>query len=200
MAFLGLRVPPETARLLNEIEVPGTKEPVSSFHVTLLYIGSDVPIETLAEAMKATYEVTSKTRPFTVQTNRVTCFPKNANDDGKCPVICRIDSDPLHDLQSKLRASFDANGVPYSKKFPEYKPHLTLSYGNEEIEERRIPTVSWGAHECVLWGGDSGDNRLVMHFPFSLDTSHEIAERVVQRFAHSQPPLPGKFKGGERPP
>lgn len=200
MAFLGLRVPPETARLLNEIEVPGVKEPVSSFHVTLLYIGTDVPIETLAEAMKATYAVTSKTRPFTVQTSRVTCFPKNDGDDGKTPIICRVDADALHDLQSKLRASFDAAEIPYSKKFPEYKPHMTLAYADEEIEERRITTVSWGAHECVLWGGDSGDNRLVMHFPFSLDNSHEIAERVVQRFAHSQPPLPGKFKDWENAP
>jgi len=200
MAFLGLKVPHEAARLLGEIDVPGAKEATGSFHVTLLYIGNDVPIAALAEALKATFSVTSTTRPFTVQTNRVTCFPKNDNDKGKSPIICRIDSDPLHDLQAKIRTAYDDAGIEYSKKFPEYKPHMTLAYADEEIEERRIPTVSWGAHEIVLWGGDEGDNRLVMHFPFSLDTSHEIAERVAHRFAHSAPPLPGKFKDWENAP
>ena len=180
MAFIGLKLPHETARLLSEIDVPGKLEAPSSFHITLLYIGDDVAVDTLAEAMKATLAVTEQTRPFTVSTSRVIAFPPG---DGKHPIICPVSSDSLHDLQAKLRSSYDAAGIEYSKKFPEYKPHVTLSYAEETIEERRLPTVEWGAHECVLWGGDSGDKRLVMAFPFSIDTSPAtIEERVAKRY------------------
>lgn len=186
MAFLGLKVPPETARLLSEIECDGKKEAPSSYHITLLFLGSEVPIETLAKALVTTYNITSQTRPFTVSTNRVCCFPKN--EDG-VPVICRVDSDPLYDLQAQLAKAYDDAGIEYSKKY-EYKAHLTLAYGETEIEEKRIPKLEWGAHEIVLWGGDTGDNRVVMHFPFSLDTTpqpQELVARVAERFKEEGP-------------
>lgn len=179
MAFLGIRVPHETSRLLGEVEVPGKREAASHFHITMLFLGKDVPIEVLQKALLATYEVTSRTKPFSVRTSTLTCFPKN--EDG-VPIICRVDSDSLHELREKIRLSYERHEVPFSNKFPEYKPHVTLAYADEEIEERRIPTVEWGAHELVLWGGDSGDRRLIITFPFSLDTSHEMAERVAKRF------------------
>ena len=185
MAFLGIKVPHETARLLGEVEVPGHTEAASHFHITMIYLGKDVPIEVLQKALLATYEVTSKTKPFTVRTSTLTCFPKG--DDG-VPIICRVDSDALHELRERIRLSYDAHDVPYDKKFPEYKPHVTLAYGDEEIPEKRIPTVEWGAHELVLWGGDSGDRRLVMTFPFSIETSHELVERVAQRFVLGKQP------------
>jgi 2'-5' RNA ligase len=201
MAFIGIKVPHETARLLSEVEVPGTRESPSSFHVTLLFLGSKVPVETLAEALKATLSVTTQTRPFTVSTSRVTAFPKG--DDG-FPIICPVSSDALHDLQAKLRASYDAAGIEYSKRFPEYKPHVTLSYSEKEVEERRIPTVEWGAHECVLWGGDEGDRRLIMSFPFSIETlPPPIEERVAQRYIAGEVEegfKPGKFPSWEEVP
>lgn len=181
MAMVGLRVPHETARLLSEVEVPGQREALSSLHITLLFLGDNVPIEVLAQALVATFNVTSRTRPFTVRTSTLTCFPKGDNEG--VPVICRVDSDPLHELQGRLKTSYETMGVPFSKKHPTYKPHVTLSYSEEEVEEQRIPTVEWGAHELVLWGGDDGDRRLVMTFPFSLDASHEIALRVAQRYS-----------------
>ena len=181
MAFLGLKIPHETARLLAEIECDGKREAPSSYHITLLFLGSDVPIETLAKAVVATHKVVAETRPFTVFTNRVCCFPKN--EDG-VPIICRVDSDDLYDLQAKLAKAYDDVGIEYSKKY-EYKPHVTLAYSDKEIEERRIPKLEWGAHEVVLWGGDSGDNRLVVTFPLSLETSpptRAIAARVAERY------------------
>ena len=179
MAFIGCKVPHETARLLSELDVPGERESSGHFHITMLYLGDEVPIERLAKAIVATYSVTSQTRPFTVQTSRVTSFP-TSNSHGY-PIICRIDSDALHDLRRKIVAEFDAAGIEYDKKFPEYKPHLTLGYAeNEPVEERRIPTVEWGAHELVMWGGDEADRRLVTHFPFSIE--QDMVKRVASRY------------------
>lgn len=182
MAFLGLRVPPETARLLSEIDVPGKKESRDRYHITLLFLGDNIDIKVLSKALEVTYAVTSETKPFTVQVNRVSSFP--GGDDG-VPIICPVNSDPLHDLRQKLADDYDSAGIEYSKRFPEYKPHVTLSYGEEAIEERRVTTVEWGAHELVLWGGDQGDGRLVITFPFALEPANPLARsagRVARRW------------------
>lgn len=182
MAFLGIKVPHETARLLGGLEVPGKREAVSALHVTMFYFGEGVPIEALADIMKATFGVTSQTKPFTVRTSQITTFPRG--DDGT-PIICRVESDALHDLREQIRKVFEAEGIEFSNKYPDYKPHVTLAYdeGEEPFEETRIPTVEWGAHEIVLWGGDSGDDKLVVSFPFALgDLDRLAAARVALRY------------------
>jgi 2'-5' RNA ligase len=179
MSFLGLKIPHETARLLGEIDVPGKREGAAELHVTILFLGESIPIEMLARAIVATYKVTSVTLPFIVSTSRVTSFPPG--DDGT-PIICSIQSQELHTLHDKLARSLEAHGVPFSKKFPIYAPHVTLAYADEAIEDRPLPTVEWGAHELVLWGGDSNDNRLVVSFPLTLNPGLTIAQKVAQRF------------------
>lgn len=195
MSFLGLRVPHETARLLSELEIPGQKDPVGHFHITILFLGDNVPIETIGKALVATYGVASQTQPFTVSTSRISCFPpkKSATSprDGKAPIICRIDSDALHSMRGKLCKSFDDASVPYDKKFPEYKPHVTLGWSEEVMDDKRIPTVEWGAHELVLWGGDEGDRRVTLTFPLSLKLAS--SRRVVARYM-------GKFSPSGSPP
>lgn len=177
MAFIGLSVPHPTARLLNEIDVDGDKVDINSSHITIMYLGKEVDIDVLADAIKATYAVTSQTKPFSVRTSRVTCFPKN--DDG-VPIIARVESDALYELRKKLAASFTSMGVFFDQKYPIYKPHVTLSYAEDEIEEFNIPTLEWGAHELVLWGGDEGDRKLNAIFPFSM--SNKTANGVINRY------------------
>lgn len=187
MAFVGLAVPASTSRLFGDIDVPGDKTPRDHHHITLIYIGDNVPIDTLAEAIKATYSVTAQTRPFTVRTTRVASFPVNEDDQQGHPVIAHIESDELHVLRANLADHFKDAGVEFSRKFPKYRPHVTLAYAPEAVEEFRIPTIEWGAHEVVLWGGDEGDQKLTVNFPFALShsvTATELAmtHRVVERF------------------
>src|SRR5688572_6740634 len=184
MAILAIELPPATARLFSEVDVPGTPSAPGSMHITLLYLGDDVPIDALAEAAKATYEVTSKTRPFTVRASRAVSFPVNPDQDEEHPEGARTESDELHDLWKRLGKALDGAGVDFSKKFPVYKPHVTLSYAPEAVEEFTIPTIEWGAHEVVLWGGDEADERLSVTFPFSLRPSSKaaVAHRVAARF------------------
>jgi 2'-5' RNA ligase len=186
MAFVGLRVPHETARLLGELEVAGDKEPVSNLHTTVLYLGKDVPVEQIASSVTAIYEVTSKTKPFTVETSIVTSFPPNP-DDG-VPIIARIESEPLHQLQAALKAALKKHGVAFSDKYPEYKPHVTLAYlqDGEAPADIQIPPVTWGVGEVVLWGGDTGDNRLIVTFPFSLNGSKQAAHKALVRIVSNR--------------
>jgi 2'-5' RNA ligase len=183
MGMLGLRVPHETARILSEIEVPGEPEPEGHFHITLIYIGDKVPIEVLVRAIVPVYSVSSTTVPFNVSTAEVTSFP--ANKEGKTPVICRVESDGIFTFRQRLCDALDIHGVEYDKKFPQYRPHVTLSYADEAVDPTPIPRLSWGAHEAVLWGGDEGDRRLIVAFPLSLGADISVtktAKRVQERF------------------
>lgn len=187
MAFIGIAVPHATARLFGEIDVPGDKSAVGAMHITIMYVGKNVAIDVLGKAMEATYAVASKTRPFTVRASRVASFPIDPDDEDGHPVIARVDSDALHTFRNALVASFDELGVEYDNKFPVYRPHVTLSYADEAVEEFTIPTLEWGAHEIVLWGGDTEDRRLSITFPLSMGLPNDavvtaMATRVVDRF------------------
>jgi 2'-5' RNA ligase len=184
MSFLGLCIPHETARLLSGIEVPGKREAVSSLHVTMFYFGEHLSIDRITEIIQATFGVVQDTEPFTVRTSLVSSFPKG--DDG-APIICRVESDSLHSLRARIQAAYEDAGVDYANNYPEYTPHVTLSYAEEDgFEDKQIPVVEWGAHELVLWGGDSGDDVLVVTFPLALDdlgkTAKREASRVVRRY------------------
>lgn len=177
MAFIGLKCPHEVGRLLHGIEVPGEKVPVDEYHVTLLYLGKDVPIETLGKAIVAAAEVAAAQKPFRCTLTHVTSFPKN--DDG-VPIICPVASPDLHELNDKLKKKFDGAGVSYSKKFPEYKPHLTLAYADSTPTEEEFGPLEWSAYEMVLWGGDAGDERLATNFPFSMPVKVATNQNLVR--------------------
>jgi 2'-5' RNA ligase len=187
MSFIGLRVPPETARLLwsfweSDYENLGETVPRDHAHITILNLGKDLPIEGIAKAVEATFRVASTTRPFTVSTNRVSVFPPG---DSGVPIICPIDSPELHDFHRRLCESFDAAGIQYSKKFPEYKPHVTLAFAQDPLlhadwgSDIDFSTIEWGAHEAVLWGGDHGDNKLFANFPFALNPYRTAVRRSI---------------------
>ena len=203
MAFIGLKVPHETARLLAQVEVDGEKSDLSSMHITMIYLGKNQPIEAITKATQVAFEVTSRSKPFMVETKTVSSFPPNPEDG--IPLIALIESEPLHALRDALTAAFDAAGVSYDKKFPEYRPHVTLAYkkatGDSEVgleapPDQTIPTVAWGAGEMVLWGGDKGDEKLMVTFPFALALSKSAMYRAFVRLARSRTGQPGHEGGG----
>lgn len=185
MAILGIHCPRDGARIFSQIEVMGDREPLGHQHITLLHLGDDVPIETLAKAVVAVYGVTSKTKPFTVQTSRVTSFPPHP-DEGTVPIICPIVSDALHAMHGRLKASLDKAGVEYSKKFPEYKPHVTLSYVKDPLvfadhaADKDIPGIEWGVADIVLWGGNEGDQRFSANFPLTIGKTAAVGDVVYR--------------------
>jgi 2'-5' RNA ligase len=174
MAFLGIRAPHEAARLIHEIDVPGEKEDSAHLHITLLYLGKDVPVEELARAMIATYSVTKETSPFWVSLNCVNYFP--VPDGVPFPIIAPVVSPKLHELRKNLTKTFGRAKIDYDKKFKLYKPHVTLSFNEESIKKTKIEPIEWSVQELVLWGGSNGDNRVFVTFPLELPKNEEISE------------------------
>lgn len=165
MAFLGIRIPHETGRLLSQIEVPGEKTSLSELHVTLLYFGDEWPISEISKSLEATYDVVSNFHPFIAKMQKVTSFPKSP--DGKVPIITRVESDELHELRDKLAKKFDDEKIEFSKLHKDFKPHVTLAYDDKEPDEEKFHPVEFAVSEIVLWGGDHGDDRIFVTFPLA---------------------------------
>jgi 2'-5' RNA ligase len=164
MAFLGIRVPIETGRLLKGIEVPGEKEGASEYHITLLCFEDNWPVSEIAKALEATYDVICKIKPFTVKVEDVFSFP--AREDKPVPIVAKVKSDDLHDMRDELAKEFDKCGIDFSKIFKDFKPHITLAYAKESIDKFKIdPVIEFAVQEVVLWGGDNGDDRIFITFP-----------------------------------
>jgi 2'-5' RNA ligase len=178
MAFLGIRIPHETARLLAQIEVPGDKTATSEMHITLLHFQKEWPITELTKSLEATYEVVSKFHPFLAKINKVTSFPKNP--EGKLPIIGRVDSDDLMKLRKKLAENFDDSDIDFSKTHKDFKPHVTLAYSEEKPDEEKFHPVEFVVSEIVLWGGDHGDDRIFVTFPLAGPAMDKNALLVKQ--------------------
>ena len=163
MAFLGIRIPHETGRLLSGLDVPGNKEGASEYHITLLCFEENWPISEISKALEATYKIVSEIKPFSITVTEVTCFPKR--EDKPVAIIAKIESEELHNIRKKLAKEFDKQGIDFSKIHKDFKPHITLSYADEEIDSFDIDPVECIIHEIVLWGGDMGDNRIFITFP-----------------------------------
>lgn len=186
MAFIGLQVPLDAAQLLESVQTPGEKEDTASLHVTILHMGDNLPISTVAQAMMAAYSVTAKHRPFLVCCDRVDSFPPNP--EYGIPVIAPVQSPPLLALHAALCVAFDAAGVPYSKKHPEYKPHVTLARNfapDAKPYRAQLPGFcAWVAYELVIWGGSDGDGRVNIHLPFILAPGYLMvaAKRIAAAY------------------
>jgi 2'-5' RNA ligase len=169
MSFLGIAVPHEISRLLASVDVEGDSKPSSSYHITLFYMGDNVPVDKLSDALAPIFEVTSRTPPFTVETSEITSFPPKP--DGVVPVVARIVSNDLLRLRAELKVAFDEAGVEYSKTFFDYRPHVSLAMleGGERPADIPIRKVEWGVGEIVLWGGDYEDDKLIVTFPLVLN-------------------------------
>jgi len=162
-------------------------------HITLLHFGDDIPVEQIAKALPAIFEVVVNTKPLLAKTNLVSCF--DSGESEVYPIICRIESAELHVLWERVKAACDAVGVTYSKKYPEYIPHVTLSYSKEKMTDQLISPVMWTVSELVLWGGDSGDEKLTITFPFALTLSKAAMYRAFVRLACSKPSAEGSSGG-----
>lgn len=181
MAFIGLKIPHEAARLLEGVEVPGDRFSASDMHVTVIYLGKGLSILDVAKAMCAASGVTSKTTPFLCAVKDISSFPANPNDG--VPVICPIHSPGIMALNDGLKAEFSRLGIKFPDKYPEYKPHVTMSYltdGQESYSASLPGPLTWTASELVIWGGDDGDGVLSVIMPFVLSPIEKIARRMVR--------------------
>jgi 2'-5' RNA ligase len=179
MSFIGVRINHEAARLFHEIDVPGVRYDSAQLHITLLYLGHNTPIDTLAAAMVATYSVAQTTFPFWAKSTSVASFPVEVNSPH--PIIANIQSPKILQLHKNLKKSLNKAGVEYSKKFKLYRPHITLAFNEAGIKKTKIEPIEWSVQEIVLWGGNNGDNRVFTTFPLEIRENETISELCCKK-------------------
>ena len=165
MACLGITISKEISKLLSNIDVDGVKEDSSHFHITLLFLGDNFPIKQSVKAIEAILEVAENFKPFTINIDNYNSFPEG--DDG-FPIICPIECAELQNLNEELKKSFDKNKLEYSKKWKEYRPHITLSYSDKKAEKTNFDPIEFYVSEIIFWAGDNYDSdKFSVIFPLS---------------------------------
>jgi 2'-5' RNA ligase len=154
MAFIGIKVPPEVAAQLSSIRAPGKAVGQEEMHITVLYLGKEMSAYHVLSAAMGCHTVAARWKPFLVHAAALMCFPENPEDG--VPVIARVVSTELQKFREEIRIAMDKMSVPYSNKYPEYKPHVTLAYapaGSAGPAPEKIGPFSWAVKEITVWGG-----------------------------------------------
>lgn len=156
MAYISFMVPPEAAAELSKLYTEGDLSPPEEMHVTLAFLSKSTPPSQVLRAIAACQVVASTSAPILMHAALLTSFPPNPDHRDGVPVIVRVVSDALHSFQARLLAELDKFGVEYSKKFPEYKPHVTLSHthSSERPTPMKVGPVSWTSDTVMVWGGE----------------------------------------------
>jgi 2'-5' RNA ligase len=128
-------------------------------HVTLIYLGKNAPLSNIIKAFAVLASFAQKRKPFLIGCAVRTCFPENP-DDGT-PIIARVQSLSLAKLRSELMVEMNMAGVQYIDKYPEFKPHITLSYSDEPCEDLGFNSIVWKVNALTIWGGESMKDRVV---------------------------------------
>jgi 2'-5' RNA ligase len=182
MAFIGVKIPADITRLFRNLDIPGDKVPENEEHVTILCFEENWPIKDVAKAMETAFEVLKNVEPFQIKVSKVTCFPKHG--DSPVAIIAKVDSKALHEVNDELKSAFDKKKIDYMKNFKEYKPHITLAYGEDEIKNIEITPISFTVTEVTLWAGDNGDDRLFITIPLkgASSTKHSFLVNKADLF------------------
>lgn len=119
-AMIALVVPSDAAA---ELAVPDGLEP-DDLHVTLVYLGKNIPSEVWQRAVKVARQVAADQAPLAGQVGGIGAFPEG--EDG-VPVFVPVDVPGLEVLRQRLAAALDAAGIEYAANHG-YTPHVTLRY------------------------------------------------------------------------
>lgn len=184
MAMIGLKVPEEITEKLSRISVPGKKSPPEEMHITMFYFENKLNIKGIIKIVQVMYDVIKKCESLAIKGTTVSSFKKG--DDG-VPIIIPIISEELLELRKKLAKKLDNEEINYSKKWPEFKPHLTLAYSPKEMEDKKLDkNISWKADEVILWAGDwHSDPGILVSMPVTKKASKFETSYIVAKLFES---------------
>lgn len=154
MAYISFMVPPEAAIELSKLYTEGDLSPPEDMHVTLAFLSKSTSPSQVLRAIAACQVVASTSAPIPMHAALLTSFPPNPDHREGVPVVVRVVSDALFSFRARLCTELDKFGVEYSRRFPEYKPHVTLSHGPERVPPQKVGPVSWVSSQIMVWGGE----------------------------------------------
>lgn len=139
-------LPPEVSN-----QFPNKDEDSSPPHITVCYIG-DIPLQFENKVEEVTKKVAAMFRPFKVKLGPPKEFINHKN---QTIIHSPVKSKKLKELNRALRLFFLQSLIPVDNKHPEYKPHVTIEYVNEDSEPIYdvVPQGEWIIDHLWVWGG-----------------------------------------------
>lgn len=178
MALVAFTIPPNVGRrLMPKPEVPGDLEELEQYHITLAYIDEASSPTNMAALLEAVAELTERSAPISAVVEEISNF--NKGEDGY-PIVCHVESKALHQFQKDLLKVLDKAGIEYSKKWPEYRPHITLSYAQEPYQAK-IDEVALSLDSVVILSDFYENLPVEVYLPLRND----VAKRVAARYCSS---------------
>ena len=180
MAFLGIKIPEDIASKLKRIDVLGKKE--DDLHITLFYFPDKLEIEDISKTIEAVLEISEETNPFEISISEINCFSKG---DSGVPIKLEVESPKLIKIRKNLAGLLDEKGVQYSQKWPEFKPHITLSYAEKAIKPIKFKPLKILISELCFWAGDWGPTKMVCTFPLEIQIEKKsVLSKQIIKLAH----------------
>jgi len=176
MAMLAIPIQPDISRLFQEFDLDMERDP--SNHITLFYFGDDLPISRILKIIPIIFNITEDLRPFLASASEYSFF----ESDDVYPIICPVKSKELMSLRNKIRHALDDDKIKYDKKFPEYKPHITLGFSKDKPPKNtKFPKVEFTISQLSLYCGDTTDTKLFINFPFTINKASQL-DALSNRF------------------
>lgn len=167
--MLAIPIQHDISRLFQEFDLDIERDP--SDHITMFYFGDDLPMSRILKIIPVIFELTKDMKPFTASIASYSCF----DSDELYPVICPVKSKKLIELREKIKKHFFDKKISFDKKFPEYKPHITLGYSKKKEKNTKFPKVEFTISQLALYAGDSTDTKLFVNFPFTVSRFDKLS-------------------------
>lgn len=180
MAMIAIPIDSSFSSLLQRVDVPGNRD--FSDHCTLIYFENEMPIKKIVKMIPLIHELTGKMIPFNIKSTTITSFDKGKHG---YPIIARLESKELFDLEKEIKKIFDKNKIKYSTKYKEFKPHITLSYSDVDLEkDLKFDKALLQVNSIGLYGDD---NNIYVNFPFSLGIKKKAAylDKLTEYFKNN---------------
>lgn len=160
---------PETAALIarqgsalrKALGLRGPARPVEVLHVTLRHVGDFVgpPPEVIGQLVDALAGFSFPAFDITLGSRM------RFRGGGAFVLLASETANPaLIEFRRILCGRLDAAGAGWRKDAAAFKPHVTLSYENHEVDERPIEPITWKAREFVLVHSPQGQTK---HLPLT---------------------------------
>lgn len=164
---------------------PAEGESVEMLHITLAYMGNDMPVGAFDAVTRAVESVCCEAQPISGLINGVGRFNASDSSDGMDVVYASFDCPELSAFREKIVCAIESQLVPVKKNHG-YIPHVTLKYVYP-FDTNPLPVVQTTALKfdtvTVAMAGETRHIKLGSKYDPAIDTTSE-----AERLAHSDVP------------
>ena len=180
MTFLHLPIPSNISSILQSIPLSGKiVRPDPSDHATLFYFEQEIDLDYALKIIPIVQKVTTKVKPFIINFSKFSSFPSGKYGT---PIICPIKSSELIKLRSEIKNAFEDNDIEFSNKFPQFKPHVTLGYYEEE-HSGKFNEVAFPCNKIIFELNSDNKEKEILKVEFPFGNTVKYSEALLDHIS-----------------